>query len=199
MTTRSTCHRGEGFTLIELLTVIAIIVVLVGLLFPAIQAALRKADIARAQTEVNSIVAAVKAYFTEYGKWPVPASWQGQPDQLNLISTDNNLLMDVLRSYTNSYSGSWNVGGALNPRLIVFLEAKTSTKSGDPGIDERGRYNDPWGRPYVIGMDLNYDNNTDLGAPYGIQYGVGVAVYSKGPDGQTWSGSGKNDDILSFR
>ena len=62
--------KGEGFTLIELLTVIAIIGVLAGLLFPAIKSALQKAEIAQAQNDIKSIETAVKAFYVDYGKWP---------------------------------------------------------------------------------------------------------------------------------
>jgi hypothetical protein len=171
MWTQTNARSKTGFTLIELLTVIAI--------------------------EVNSIVGAVKAYYTEYGKWPVVAGSQGAADTSKIFSSNNNELFDVLRSYTGV--GSVNAGGVLNPRKIVFIEAKTTLNTSDPGVGSDGVYRDPWGKPYVIGMDLNYDNVTNLGAPYGDQFGAGVAVFSKGPDGQTWSGTGKNDDVMSFR
>ena len=67
-------RKRGAFTLIELLVVIAIIVVLASVLLPAMNAALKKADETKARAEVKSLVNAWKAYFNEYGRWPVGAS-----------------------------------------------------------------------------------------------------------------------------
>jgi prepilin-type N-terminal cleavage/methylation domain-containing protein len=61
---------SRGFTLIELLTVIAIIAILMGLLFPAIASVREAARKTQAKNDAANIVAAVKAYYTEYGKYP---------------------------------------------------------------------------------------------------------------------------------
>jgi prepilin-type N-terminal cleavage/methylation domain-containing protein len=187
----------HGFTLIELLTVIAIIVILAALLFPAVQTALRKGEAGQAQTDVASILSAVKAYYTEYGVWPVINANQGQADQSyrygdNVSNAD---LFNVLRSI----NAGPNTGYALNTRRIVFYDGKTTTRANAYGVGPDGVARDPWGNAYIVVMDLNYDNNADFGAPYGIQYGNNVAVVSRGPDGALWSGTGKNDDIVSFR
>lgn len=59
-----------GFTLIELLTVIAIIAILVGLLFPAVQGAIRKAEQSKATQTINQIATACRAFYGEMGRWP---------------------------------------------------------------------------------------------------------------------------------
>jgi len=64
-------RRVNAFTLIELLTVIAIIAVLIGLLFPAIKSALLKAEITKAKVQMSNLETAFKSYYTEYGHWPV--------------------------------------------------------------------------------------------------------------------------------
>ena len=62
--------RSAAFTLIELLTVIAIIAILMALLFPAIMGAKEAARRTQASNDVSKIVAAVKSYNTEYGRYP---------------------------------------------------------------------------------------------------------------------------------
>src|SRR4030095_8619261 len=64
--------QQEAFTLIELLVVIAIIAMLIGLLFPAFRAVQDQAKRTQAKNDLTQIVTAVNAYYTEYGKYPLP-------------------------------------------------------------------------------------------------------------------------------
>src|SRR5438046_4854319 len=61
----------SAFTLIELLVVIAIIALLMGLLFPAYRAVQNQARQTQAKNDLTQIVAAVNAFYTEYGKYPL--------------------------------------------------------------------------------------------------------------------------------
>lgn len=66
-------RRGRltrGFTLIELLIVIAIIAILAGIGFPAIQGAMDTARRGQARNDVHQVASAMKAYFLEYGQYP---------------------------------------------------------------------------------------------------------------------------------
>jgi prepilin-type N-terminal cleavage/methylation domain-containing protein len=185
-----TRHASRGFTLIELLTVIAIIAILAGLLIPAVGKAKDRAKKTQALGDCKSIENAVKSYYTEYGKWPVQDSWQGATDENTAAkqfgrTPANSDLFNVLR----------NISATLNPRRIVFIEAKTQTGTTGYGVDPNGVFRDPWGQPYIIAIDLNYDGNTDFGSPYGIQYGVGVIALSMGQD----TTLGTSDDVLTFR
>ena len=44
-----------------------------------------------------------------------------------------------------------------NPQQTIFLNAKMSGDTSSPGVGTDLVYRDPWGNPYVISMDLNYD------------------------------------------
>src|SRR5436309_6370668 len=67
-------HSDErAFTLIELLVVIAIIIILAGLLFAGLRGAQEQARRTQAKNDLTQIVTAVNAFYTEYGKYPLPA------------------------------------------------------------------------------------------------------------------------------
>jgi prepilin-type N-terminal cleavage/methylation domain-containing protein len=92
--------------------------------------------------------------------WPgaVPAWSYYEPGNSNVIA----ILMDV----TNFPAGgpTENMNHVKNPQRHILLSAKMSgydPASGDPdipgGVDKQFNYRDPWGNPYIITMDLNYD------------------------------------------
>src|SRR4051812_27350261 len=62
--------HGNAFTLIELLVVITIIIVLVGMAFPAYQGVQDRAKKVQAKNDILQIANATNAYYTEYGQYP---------------------------------------------------------------------------------------------------------------------------------
>jgi len=176
-----TNRRPEAFTLIELLVVIAIIAILAGLAFPAVQGALNSGRKAQARNDVQQIAAAVRAFELEYGRQP---STETTTDTwLN----DNSTLMKVLLGENTE----------LNPRKKRFLEPKliNGTKGG---INSSSKvFYDPWGTPYGIKLNTDYDNSVEY---YGSN-SVSVIVLSFGPDKAQGNpgGSAKIDDIFNYR
>ena len=51
-----------------------------------------------------------------------------------------------------------NAGHSQNPQREVFLNAKEVSDVKTGGVGRDGVYRDPWGNPYIITVDLNYDN-----------------------------------------
>lgn len=132
----------NAFTLIELLIVIAIIGILMGLLFPAVNGALDAARKAQAKNDVVQIATAVTAFETEYGRLPT-----------NTATVDRTLVETLAGITTND-----------NSRRIVFLEVQAARR-GKGGTNSSG-FVDPWTTnvPYSISMDNEsgagaYDNN----------------------------------------
>lgn len=183
----------SAFTLIELLTVIAIIGILAGLLLPALGKARQKAKIAKAQTEVSSLEAAWKAYFTEYGKWPCSATQCPPGGQPATEGTSQGVqafseIVALLGGYAgtvNSYQPARD-----NPRLIRFLEIPQKS------ISSTGAFVDPWGNPYKMLFDLDYDNW--IGTPNFGNIARSVIVWSRGPDGKDVTAAEQQDDIRSW-
>jgi prepilin-type N-terminal cleavage/methylation domain-containing protein len=202
-------YRG-AFTLIELLVVIAIIAILIGMLFPAYRAVQNQARQTQAKNDLTQIVAAVNAYYTEYGKYPVATN---DNPITGTTAPSNADLFYALRAVALGA----NAGDANNPRKIVFISPPDVKDPNSPrsGIGTAaaniGQYFDPWGTPYVIKIDGNYDNQ--LANPYSLNAGaaplnIGVIAWSFGKDLQSGSVPGpaadkntgtNDDDVISWQ
>src|SRR5437868_8288931 len=89
----------KGFTLLELMVVIAIVAVLAGLMFPAVQSVLERAKKVQAKNDLTQIVTAINAFYTEYGKYPLPAAAGG--DGYKCGATTGTTSKDILNPLRN--------------------------------------------------------------------------------------------------
>jgi len=204
-------RKTGAFTLIELLVVIAIIAILIGLLFPAFSAVQNQAKRTQAKNDLTQIVTAVNAYYTEYGKYPLVTA----DTIITTTSTPNNA--DLFYTLRAVALGA-NALDVANPRKIVFINppdvkdpVNPRSGIGAPTGTGPGRYYDPWGTPYMIKIDGNYDNQ--LANPYSLDAGattlqIGVITWSFGSDTQSQSVPGpaadkktgtNDDDVISWQ
>jgi len=210
---RAMQKRSPAFTLIELLVVIAIIAILIGLLFPAFRAVQDQAKRTQAKNDLTQIVNAVNAFYTDYGKYPLPGT--ATSDYIYGPGGDatNADWFYALRAVAG---GNINGGDAVNPRKIVFINPPYVKDPANPrgGIGTTtgaGRYYDPWGRPYNVKIDGDY-NNQIANNPYAANTGagplalaIGVIAWSGGRDGKAPPDSGAtttftdSDDVISWQ
>lgn len=132
--------------------------------------------------------------------------------------------LDVFRNGERSV----NYRHVLNPQKVDFINGvKEASEIRQGGVGDDGVYRDPWGNPYIVSLDLNYDNKTrdsfyrraavsqqqgDRGFNGLARAGAGdlfearttVMMWSMGPDG--WAdpavkaGQGVNkDNVLSWQ
>jgi prepilin-type N-terminal cleavage/methylation domain-containing protein len=202
----------RAFTLIELLVVIAIIAILIGLLFPAFSAVQNQAKRTQAKNDLTQIVNAVNGFYTDYGKYPLAAGTTTDTIYGPGGSSTNDSLFNALRG-VEAVSPTM-----LNPRKIVFINppyvkdpASPRSGIGTPTGTGPGQYYDPWGTPYAVEIDGNYDNQipnpytADTGAGPGTLT-VGVIAWSLGKDGLGGSGAKtatppgpSDDDVISWQ
>jgi prepilin-type N-terminal cleavage/methylation domain-containing protein len=183
-------RRSSGFTLIELLVVISIIAVLAAAGFAAGNAAILRARKVTALATATAIESAVNNFYNEYGSMPKNG------DQDATVETDNDI------EFLNVLLGMEGTGSnVLNTRSIRFLSVREGkgNKNGlvynTGGSTVKGLY-DPWGGPYNVMLDLDYDERVTVKPKAGTQVtlnGRRVAVWSDGQDGVNTTGKSADD------
>ncbi len=92
------------------------------------------------------------------GTWPPSPTYP--PNYSLYLNKDNSEVIAILMDLTN-YPGTStptiNTNYQKNPQQTIFLNAHMSGDTSSPGVGTDLVYRDPWGNPYAITMDLNYD------------------------------------------
>lgn len=175
--------------MIELLVVIAIIAVLAAAGFAGGNAAMQTARKVTAQAAATSVATAIDQFYTEYSSLPSGTE--------TAMATDGGAGVKLL----NILAGLEKGNDIENQRKIRFLslkEAKSGKRDGvvynGTGDEITGMY-DPWGEPYYIVLDADYDQRLAIPAPSPSKptlNGRRAAVFSLGVK----DGKGANNSTL---
>ena len=143
------------------------------------------------------------------------------------VQVSNAEVVAILRAQEKFRNGrpTSNRNHRMNPKKVNFLNAKDVTSTTQGGVGTDGVFRDPWGSPYIVTVDANYDGKT-IDAFYGqgavsgsdksagltgltkvkgeYQANTPVMVWSLGPDGLASEGEMANqgvnkDNILSWQ
>jgi len=175
-----------GFTLIELLVVIAIIAILAAMLVPVLNTAKTKAKVKMAQVDMAKLVGAIRGYESAYNRFPVSSNAMrvassvtpGEdytfgvdfltanapgfvaPPIYSTYTANNSEVMAILldiETYPTNGLPTVNKGHVKNPQKTQFFNATMASDSISPGVGKDLVFRDPWGSPYILTVDLNYD------------------------------------------
>jgi type II secretory pathway pseudopilin PulG len=219
--------------LIELLIVMGIISILAALLLPTLSVINKRTHINLARTEMASIQAAILAYQSAYGRLPMPSTAisgdftfgpSGFGSTAGTYTANNSEMMAILMDIDQLA----NVNHALNPRKFSFFTATRARSTNDAGLGPDLVLRDPWGNPYIITIDYDYNNRcqdavynnaavsadpASLNAGYkglfrtppatAYELAAPIMIWSMGPDGKASKtvpaiGSINADNVLSW-
>ena len=179
-----------GFTLVELLVVIMIIAILSTIGFSVGLGALQKARKVTAQAAATNVANAVEQFYSEYNLLPDPAdaTVDNTTPYVTNVAGNGVELLNILSGFEVT------TGDVQNDRKLRFLGVKESDNGKRGGIVYNGTGDkvvglfDPWGQPYYIVLDYDYDGRLEFnisldGSTYPAKLNnKRVAVYSLGTD-----------------
>jgi hypothetical protein len=138
---------------------------------------------AKAKGELTSIVAAVKAYKQEYGRFP------GDSSKTTLFSSNSS--PDTIKTFMRVLSGDSTAllnSQVANPKGVRFFE----------GAKTDGTMDDPWGAQYLVLVDSSETGSlsyTNAGSVVNLSLSVLGICYGK--DGRADTANGSKNDIFS--
>ena len=216
--------KKQHFSLVELLTVIAIIAILAGILIPTVGAIKESGRATQALTEAKGIHLAITSFYNDHKYLPSKDADNGTTNDIvywgsveaatpaanasvkikELAALDATYLQlfdticyvdhtDNTKTPANSsdaYKFNKKKKKYLNPPQSYF--GTDSTTVG---------YRDPWGRPYIIYLDTNYDEKIEnIGKKFGVtnnEISDRVAVISLGKNTETTVDNVDPDDLCT--
>jgi len=136
---RRFCNKN-GFSLVELIVVILIIAILAVAVFAGGSAAIKKAHIARATSDLHNFQIAAESMLNE------------QPRVANIAATNKANLEGVMDNFNNNLSAEYKLT-AIYGTISGNITKDASTTEGTNFIVCQSDKTDPWGNPYYVLLD----------------------------------------------
>lgn len=141
--------------------------------------------------ELRIMLSAADQYHREYRLWPAPDS-TGRYDARFGLSRENG---GVIRALAGENGPGNEEHRANMQRVDFFAMTGTTNVTEELTFDPQGNALDPWGNPYQMVFDVNYDNVCSIPeSSYADVVGEGVVMWSMGPDRRPDTG----DDLRSW-
>ena len=107
------------------------------------------------------------------------------------------ILMDISSTSVTSADANHQK----NPQQTKFLNATMTSDSSSPGVGTDLVYRDPWGNPYIISMDFNYDEQCAdaFYATHAVSFNSNSSNPQNGFNGLFNSNSGGTGDDFLYR
>ena len=200
--------KKQHFSLVELLTVIAVIAILAGILIPTVGAVKESGRATQALTEAKGIHLAIKSFQNDHKYLPSKDVSNGSTNDIVYWGSDaaatpaandaktikENAELDatyltlfdticyVDHTDITKTPASGSNAKTFNKKTKKYLTAPNSYFGASDSTT--AGYRDPWGRPYIIYLDTNYDGKIEgIAAKFGAtgnQVNDTVAVISLG-------------------
>ena len=195
MKTHPRSLSARAFTLIEMLVVITLIGILTSLALSAYKGVISRARNLDALVTTKAVATAIQNYSNDYHRMPMRTGNDESPVDLEAGSPLLKVLLgdDVDR---------------LNPKHERFLSDPKMGRNGAGGLvgtDDRFALMDPWGVPFRVVMDTNWDErvanpdalneDTSIAGQAPSWLPATVLAYSAGADKKF----GTSDDVVSWR
>jgi len=164
----------SGFTLIEMMVVIAIIGLLAGLIMAGLKVAQRQSTNTKARHGVAQLKTAWETFLVDYKRFPDIGA--NSKEGAYVITGQD--VLQILRGRED-----YKVNGVVqNPRKLSYMDFHQNAT----------QYLDPWGKPFRMALDTDYDGKVTA---MGQALRGNVVVWSAGEDGE----DGTDDDVTSWR
>jgi len=179
----------SGISRPEILLILSIFLALASLVLPVLLEIRQRNNSVKTFSDLRVLISAAQRFNREYRLWPV-ANLPSKGDARYGEKNTNSEVMNILQGRDQA----GNEQHRSNPSQIDFV-AEVTERSSPLRFNTRGDVIDPWGSPYEMVFDSNYDSVCTVeNNVYGPVIGEGVLIWSCGPDRK----SETDDDLLSW-